>query len=152
MTRVHSPIPALVRIELLKLQTTPAAWVTLAGTALLTVVSVFATILLAGQPGTEPLGSVANVSKVLAVAAVTATVMLVLGIMVSAGEDRHRTSLSTYLAEPRRGRVLVAKMLTAGGLGAVGGAATFALALAVAGPGASTGCPSTSPRSGSAPP
>jgi ABC-2 type transport system permease protein len=122
----------LVRIELLKLRTTPALWVTLAGTALLTIVSVFTTVLLAGQPGTEPLGSVPNVSKVLAVGVVSSIVMLVLGIMISAAEDRHRTSLSTYLAEPRRGRVLVAKMVTAGGLGTVGGAGTFALALAVA--------------------
>jgi hypothetical protein len=122
----------LVRIELLKLATTPAAWVTLAGTSALTIVSVITTVLLAGQPGTEPLGSVANVSKVLAVAVITSTVMLVLGIMISAGEDRHRTSLSTHLAHPRRGQVLAAKMITAGGLGLIGGAATFGLALAVA--------------------
>jgi ABC-2 type transport system permease protein len=132
---MNRAIPAtlrLVRIELLKLVTTPAAWVTLAGTGLLTVTSVFSTILLAGRPGTEPLGSIVNVSKVLAVAVVSSTVMLVLGIMISAAEDRHRTSLSTYLAEPRRGRVLVAKMITAGTVGVVGGAATFGLALAVA--------------------
>jgi ABC-2 type transport system permease protein len=124
----------LVRIELLKLRTTPALWVTMALTGLLTAASVFATVLLAGQPGTAPLGSVENVSKVLAVGAATSTVMLVLGIMIMAGEDRHRTHLSTYLAQPRRWRVLVAKMLTAGGLGAFGGAATFGLALAVAVP------------------
>ena len=124
----------LVRIELLKLRTTPAAWVTLALTVLITVASVFATTLLAGQPGTAPLGSVENVSKVLAVGAATSIVMLVLGIMIAAGEDRHRTNLSTYLAEPRRGRVLVAKLVTAGGLGAIGGGAIFGLALAIAVP------------------
>jgi ABC-2 type transport system permease protein len=124
----------LVRIELLKLRTTPALWVTLGLTLMLTVASVFTTVLLAGRPGTAPLGSVENVGKVLAVGAATSTVMLVLGIMIMAGEDRHRTHLGTYLAEPRRGRVLVAKMLTAGGLGAIGGATTFGLALAVAVP------------------
>ena len=81
----------LVRIELLKLRTTPALWVTIALTGLLTAASVFATVLLAGQPGTAPLGSVENVSKVLAVGAATSAVMLVLGIMIAAGEDRHRT-------------------------------------------------------------
>jgi ABC-2 type transport system permease protein len=128
------PIVRLVGIELLKLRTTPAAWVTLAITAVLTVTSVTTSVLLAGRPGTEPVGSVANVSKVLAVAVVTSIVMLILGILTSAGEDRHRTSLSTYLAEPHRGRVLIAKMITAGGLGAIGGAATFGLALAIAVP------------------
>jgi hypothetical protein len=51
-----------------------------------------------------------------------------------AGEDRHRTHISTYLGEPRRGLILVAKMITAGGLGAVGGAATFGVALGIAVP------------------
>jgi hypothetical protein len=54
-----------------------------------------------GRLGTEPLGSVTNVDKVLAVAAISSTVMLVLGIMISAAEDRHRTSLSTYLTSAR---------------------------------------------------
>jgi ABC-2 type transport system permease protein len=122
----------LIRIELLKLRTTPAAWISLVLTLTFTVISVFTTVLLAGRPGTPPLGSIANVSKVLAVGALTSIVMVILGIMISASEDRHRTSLGTYLAEPRRGRVLIAKMLTAGGLGALGGAATFAVALAIA--------------------
>jgi ABC-2 type transport system permease protein len=124
----------LIRIELLKLRTTPAAWVALTLTSVLTVVSVFSTVLLAGRPGTAPLGSVENVSQVLAVAVVSSTVMLVLGIMISAAEDRYRTSLSTFLAEPRRARVLLAKMITAAGIGTVAGAATFGLALAVAVP------------------
>jgi ABC-2 type transport system permease protein len=54
--------------------------------------------------------------------------------MISAGEDRHRTMVSTYLAEPRRGRVLMAKLVTAGGLGLVYGALTFGLTLGVAVP------------------
>jgi ABC-type transport system involved in multi-copper enzyme maturation permease subunit len=122
----------LVRIELLKLRTTPALSVALALAFLLTVTSVLTTILLAGQPGTAPLGSVENVSHVLAIGVVTSFSMLILGVMLSAGEDRHRTSLSTYLAEPRRGRVLVAKLLTAALVGTVGGAVVFGLDLAIA--------------------
>jgi ABC-type transport system involved in multi-copper enzyme maturation permease subunit len=122
----------LVRIELLKLRTTPALWATLAVTLGLTVTSVFSSILLAGQPGSAPLGSHENASKVLAVGALTSSVMLVLGILMASGEDRHRTHLSTYLAEPRRSRVLLAKLAAAGGIGALGGAGTFGLTLAVA--------------------
>jgi ABC-2 type transport system permease protein len=122
----------LIRIEFLKLRTTPAVYVALALAFFLTVTSVVTTILLAGQPGTAPLGSVENVSHVLAIGVVTSFSMLILGVMLSAGEDRHRTSLATYLAEPRRGRVLLAKLVTAAMAGTVGGAVVFGLDLAVA--------------------
>jgi ABC-2 type transport system permease protein len=125
---------ALIRVELLKLRTTPAAWVALALTASITVASVFSSILLAGQQGAPAVGTVGNLSKVFATGVVSSNVMLVLGIMISAGEDRHRTMVSTFLAEPRRARVLLAKLGTAAGLGTVYGALTFALTLAVAVP------------------
>ncbi len=47
----------LVRIELLKMRTTPASWLTGAVIAALTVVSGVVTILLAGKSGAAPLGS-----------------------------------------------------------------------------------------------
>ena len=122
----------LVRLELLKLRTTPAAPVAFGLTAVLTVTAAVANIFLAGQKGMAPLGSTQNVGKVLALGSVTSIAMLVLGIMIAAGEDRHRTILGTYLGEPRRGRVLVAKLFTAGAVGAIGGALLFGLALAVA--------------------
>lgn len=123
---------SLVRIELLKLRTTPAAYAALALAFFLTFASVLTTILLAGQPGTAPLGSVENVSHVLSIGVVTSFSMLILGVMLSAGEDRHRTSLSTYLAEPRRDRVLLAKLITAALVGALAGALIFGLDLAIA--------------------
>ena len=49
---------ALMRIELLKLRTTPAPWVALGLTALLVVSSVLSSILLAGTQGAPPAGSV----------------------------------------------------------------------------------------------
>ena len=124
----------LARIELLKLRTAPAAWVALALTAFLTVASVCSSILLAGMEGSPEVGTVGNMSKVLATGVISSNVMLVLGIMISAGEDRHRTILATYLAEPRRGRVLLAKLGTAGALGLLYGAVTFAMTMAVAVP------------------
>lgn len=122
----------LVRIELLKLRTTPTPWVAAALTALLTVSSVLSSILLAGSHGAPAAGSVENLSKVFATGVVSSSVLLVVGIMISAGEERHRTIVATYLAEPRRGRVLLAKLGTALLVGQLWGALTFGLTVVVA--------------------
>lgn len=124
----------LIRVELRKLRTTPALVVTLATTMALGVVSVVATILLAGQKGTPPLGTEANVNKALQVGSMTSIAMLILGILAIAGEYRHRTIIGAYLAEPRRGRVLAAKFVTIGAVGAGLGAVLFGVAVAVAVP------------------
>jgi ABC-type transport system involved in multi-copper enzyme maturation permease subunit len=51
---------------------------------------------------------------------------------VIAGEYRHRTIMGAYLGEPRRGKILIAKLITVAGLGALVGAAMFGIVLAVA--------------------
>lgn len=122
----------LISIEILKLRTTPALWVSTAIVLVLTVASVISNILLAGRSGAPALGTVDNVAKVLSVAAVSTVVAMTMGIIVLAGEYRTRTILGTYLGEPRRGRVLVAKLVTVTGFSALLGTLTFGLALALA--------------------
>ncbi len=90
-----------------------------------------ANILLAGKNGAPALGSVETVNKVFSVAALSTMVALAMGIVMVAGEYRHRTIVGSYLAEPRRSRVVVAKLVTAAGLGAVTGAVAFGLAVVV---------------------
>jgi ABC-type transport system involved in multi-copper enzyme maturation permease subunit len=122
----------LISHEVFKLRTTPASWVTLAITLGLAVASVISNILVPVPAGGPPFGSVDHVNHALSVAALTSMVMLTIGILVMAGEYRHGTILQTYLGEPRRGRVLVAKLATVAGLGALLGAVVFGIAYAVA--------------------
>jgi ABC-type transport system involved in multi-copper enzyme maturation permease subunit len=125
---------SLIRIELRKLRTTPALYVTLAITVALALAGSITNVYIGGTTGAEALGSPENVRKALSVAPVTSIVMLVLGILIVAGEHRHRTIMGTYLGEPARGKVLVAKLFVSGVLAAVGGAVVFGLGLAVAVP------------------
>lgn len=69
------------------------------------------------------LGSVENVNKVFSVAALSTMIALTVGIDMIAGEYRHRTIVGSNLGEPRRSRVVVAKLVTASALGVALGAA-----------------------------
>ena len=117
----------LVSLEIYKLRTTPAAWVALVVTVVLGLTSVASNILVT-NPGGPAFGSTDHVNHALSISALTAMVMLAIGVLVIAGEYRHRTIMQTYLGEPHRGRVLVAKLLTVGGIGSAVGAVMFALA------------------------
>jgi ABC-2 type transport system permease protein len=122
----------LVSQELFKLRTTPAAWVALALTLGLGITSVISNILVPVPAGGPAFGSVDHVNHGLSVSALTSMVMLTIGILVMASEYRHRTIMQTYLGEPRRDRVLIAKLTTVGGLGALLGAVVFGIGYAVA--------------------
>ncbi|MEI7054465.1 ABC transporter permease [Nocardioides sp. CCNWLW239] len=58
-----------------------------------------------------------GVSGVLSLLGATLFVPALIGTMAITGEFRHRTVATTFLAVPRRGRVLVAKLVAYGGLG-----------------------------------
>ena len=116
----------LLPIELYKLRTTPAAWVSLVVTLGLALTATAVNILV-DEATHLPLGSTDHVNKALSSASLTSMVMLALGVLVIAGEYRHRTIMQTYLGQPRRGLVLAAKLVAAGVIGAVLGALTFGL-------------------------
>jgi ABC-type transport system involved in multi-copper enzyme maturation permease subunit len=91
----------------------------------------------AGSPGRRAFSGIQPVSTALGQTTVLTTTGLamlmatVLGVSVASGEFRYRTATYTYLAFPQRGRVLVAKAVTAftAGLsfGAVGAIAANAV-------------------------
>jgi ABC-2 type transport system permease protein len=108
---------ALVRAEWTKLFTI-RVWIgLLAGSCALVALGSVLTTVFAGQapqPGQPPLpavGTPAYEGVVLAGAGEAASLFVILGIIGMTQEYRHRTATPTFLTTPRRGRVVVAKLV-----------------------------------------
>jgi ABC-2 type transport system permease protein len=124
-------IARLTRAELRKLTTTPAFLITVAIAVALAVISVVANAANAGKNGTAPLGTDA-IYEILKLGPVIFVAMLVLGIIASGGEYRHRTIIPAMLITPRRGALVTAKAIAIAIAGVVLSALTFGLGLAAA--------------------
>jgi ABC-type transport system involved in multi-copper enzyme maturation permease subunit len=64
-----------------------------------------------GQPGIPAVGTQEYETLAFSVGANTSVLLLILGIIGMTQEYRHRTATPTFLTEPRRGRVIIAKLL-----------------------------------------
>jgi ABC-type transport system involved in multi-copper enzyme maturation permease subunit len=64
-----------------------------------------------GQPGIPPVGTSEYETLAFSAAASTSVLLLILGIIGMTQEYRHRTATPTFLTEPRRGRVITAKLV-----------------------------------------
>jgi ABC-2 type transport system permease protein len=124
-------VSALLRAELLKLRTTRTVWALLVAAIAVTAAAVAGAVAVADRAGVV-LESDEGVRLVLHVSGAGAVFVLILGIIMSAGEYRHGTVTDTFLTTPSRGRVLVAKLITATGVGIAFGAASAGTALGVA--------------------
>jgi ABC-2 type transport system permease protein len=125
-------IARLTRAELRKLTTTPAFLVTVAIAVALAVIGVVANAATAGHNGTPPLGTDAGTYQMLKLGPVILVAMLVLGIIASGGEYRHRTIIPAMLITPRRGALVTAKAIATTTAGVVLSGLTFGLGLAAA--------------------
>jgi ABC-type transport system involved in multi-copper enzyme maturation permease subunit len=120
---VSGSLLRLLAAEWRKVATTKLLWIlTLVSVAfsalnvvLLVLVAPGATPQLASE---NPLTDPGYVTNVLATASSASVFVLILGIIGMTGEYRHMTITSTFLATPRRGRVIVAKGLAYALLGA----------------------------------
>ena len=64
-----------------------------------------------GRPGIPPVGTQDYETLALSAAASTSVLLLILGIIGMTQEYRHRTATPTFLTTPRRGNVVVGKLL-----------------------------------------
>ena len=124
--RAGGPSPAaLVAVEVRK-SLSARSGLALATAAALLAPAATAVIAAASQ---EDLGAVSGPIGVMGM--LTGLVLVALGVLSSAGEWSHRTVQTTYLLVPRRGRVLAAKAVAVGLLGAVLAAVSTALTAGV---------------------
>ena len=113
-------IRSLWAAELLKLNSTRAArWIVI-GAALLAAFVISGAVASGGVSLNE-LATDAGLRTVLEHGGLAAVMPLILGILISAGEYRHGTVVDTFLTEPRRARVIGAKLLAGATAGVVAG-------------------------------
>ena len=121
----------LIRVELLKLRTTRLSYGLLATAAGLTVAFSLLEAAMAGTAAVAPLSTAAGLNAVNTGGIWALLFAAVLGVTMSTGEFRHATATTTYLAVPRRDRVLAAKAITAACAGAIFGFVGWLIATVV---------------------
>ena len=119
---------ALVRAELLKARTTRAPYWLIAA---LVLVSGLAT---AGAIGVDVVDDDARALGLVDAAESTSILVMLLGILLVTNEYRHGTIVSTFLVEPARERVVVAKVLASAAVAIGAALATTIVVLAIAVP------------------
>jgi ABC-2 type transport system permease protein len=123
-------IARLTRAELRKLATNRAFLITLAIAIGLAVISVVVDATQAGTNHTPALGTNASTYQMLKLGSVCCVAMLILGIIASGGEYRHKTIITATLITPRRSAQVAAKAIAAAIAAVVLTGLTFGLGLA----------------------
>ena len=122
----------LISAELLKLRTTRLFWATILTALAFVPVDIGLALHTIGQPGGQVLDSPEGVRSVMSAASSGSLMMLVIGIIMMAGEFRHGTVTGTFLVQPHRRQVILAKLAAAMITGIALAAATSIGTLAVA--------------------
>ncbi len=121
----------LVAAEWLKLRTTRLLLGSIPAALALSFAAVAGAVLSAD--GVAELESTEGLRQSLSVTGTGAILVLVVGILISAGEYRHGTAVDTFLTTPRRHRVVAAKLTVGAGVGLGAGAITSLASVGLAG-------------------
>jgi hypothetical protein len=122
----------LIHAELFGLRTTRTTWGLLLGAFAPTGLVLFPTLHRAGVGGTPSLGTPHSLETILAAPRFALYFSVLLGTLAVAGEYRHKTITSTFLATPKRVRVVLAKLTAYGMAGLAFGAAVTGATLLIA--------------------
>jgi len=125
-------IARLTRAEFRKLVMSRSFLIGLALALGLTVVSIVVDAVVAGKNGTAPLGTTASTHQMLNLGGVCCVAMLILGIIGSGSEYRHKTIIPAMLAAPRRSTLVAAKVIGITVAGVILSVLTFGAGLATA--------------------
>ena len=119
----------LAAAEWLKLRTTRLLYGMIPAATALSAAAVAGAVLSAENGALE---SADGIRRVLPVVGTGALLILVLGIVISAGEHRHGTAADTFLTTPRRRRVMAAKLAVGASVGLAAGTVISLACVAVA--------------------
>jgi ABC-2 type transport system permease protein len=120
----------LVAAEWLKLRTTRLLYGSIPAAVALSFAAVAGAVLTADSAA--ELESTGGIRDTLSVTGTGAILVLVVGIIISAGEYRHGTAADTFLTTPRRHQVAAAKLTLGAGVGLAAGVITSAACLGIA--------------------
>ncbi len=122
----------LIAAEVLKLRTTRTMWALLAATVAVSALAVASSVVVGADVSAFDLETARGARGVLSVATNGTIFVLVLGIILSAGEYRMGTATDTFLTTPRRWKVIGAKLIVGAVVGFAFGALSSGVSIAVA--------------------
>jgi ABC-2 type transport system permease protein len=125
-------IVRLTRAELRKLVATRTFLIALALSVGISVISVAVDAWTAGKNHAPALGTAASTNQMLKLGSVCCVATLALGIIGSGSEYRHKTIIPAVLVAPRRGALVIAKVIGITAAGVVLSVLTFGLGLVTA--------------------
>jgi hypothetical protein len=130
-TVTTATVTTALAAETRKLHATRSTWFGLLAVLVLSGGLAVANVLLSGTEDNPALSAQTLDNVLRAPIKILAFAMLLIGVLAGSGEYRHRTIIPTLLAEPRRSRMVAAKVLAVARLGVLAALATAAVSAAV---------------------